>query len=122
VIYEGAQVLADRVGLRWIRTDHESFTQFRIDPEAVVYLHGSGRFNPWWSSTPMLALRKAVVEHSGAVVQGPSTHYDDSTLLRESVIDPIRNRSASALHVMARKRVSLSALEAVHPCVAASEP
>jgi exopolysaccharide biosynthesis predicted pyruvyltransferase EpsI len=115
LIYEGAQVLADRVGLHWIRTDHDSFMRSKIDPEAVVYLHGSGGFNPWWSGTPMLELRKAVVEHSGVVIQGPSTYHDNSTFLRESVIDPIRDRSASAVHLMARERVSLSALEAVTP-------
>lgn len=83
LIWWGGERLCDRLGIRWESVPFEAFRPREVDPDTVVYLHGSGGFNPWCSGRAARSLTAAVLNHSGLVIQGPQTFEDDPSYARD---------------------------------------
>jgi hypothetical protein len=115
LIYRGAEKLARAAGVSYTALSHAEFMGSACDPDAVIYLHGSGGYNSWCSGKPMLELEKAVATHPGVVVQGPATFHDDPSFLLRRVVGPLERRRATRLFVFARERVSYDAIRHVLP-------
>ena len=115
LIYRGAEKLARAAGISYTALKHAGFMRTASDPEAVVYLHGSGGYNSWCSGKPMEELEKAATTHRGIVIQGPATFHDDPSFLKRRVATPLENRKATRLFVFARERVSYDAIRRVLP-------
>lgn len=58
LIYKGAEKLANICGIKYKSVTSHEFLDNSYPHESVVYIHGSGGFVPWWSGTPILALKK----------------------------------------------------------------
>jgi len=115
LIYRGAEKLARAAGISYTALNHAEFMRSASDPDAIVYLHGSGGYNSWCSGKPMEELEKAATTHCGVVIQGPSTFHDDPSFLKRRVADPLEHRKATHLFVFARERVSYDAIRRVLP-------
>lgn len=116
LIWYGADALARRLGLSFETLTHKEFMAAGdFSPETVIYLHGSGGYNPWWSGTPMVELEKSVQLHPGVVIQGPMTCHPDEAFLRERVVDRIAQPRAEKVYMFCRERYSHEAMQRVLP-------
>lgn len=77
LIYEGAERLASRLGLKWKLVNYQELANLKLSESDCVYLHGGGAFNRWCSDKPFIALRNATGQPVQLVVQGPVTFEDD---------------------------------------------
>lgn len=109
LIYFGAEKLARNAGLTYTTIRHEDFVQKEYDQNTVIYLHGSGGFNPIWSGKPMDSLKHAS-RHRGVVIQGPSTFWDDLAFMKDRVAPSVHAAICERLVLMARERVSYDIL------------
>lgn len=85
------------------------------DDETVIYLHGSGGYNPWWSGTPMKELKKASETHRGILIQGPSTVHTDEDFLQKYISDPLSETSLEKIFFYTRECTSYDVLKSVLP-------
>jgi len=115
LIYKGAQKLANLAGIKFRSVGHQEFIKSDYPSDAVTYIHGGGGFNPWWSGTPILDFRKAVGRRSSVVILGPTTSVADPVFLRDSIVADLKHSEAETVHVLARDRVSLTALRQCLP-------
>lgn len=114
LIYLGAEKLARHARLRFTTVTHEAFMEQQYERDTVIYIHGSGGYNPIWSGKPMESLRHAAA-HRGVVIQGPSTFWDDLAFLRARIQGSIQAATCERLVLMARERVSYGILHEVCP-------
>jgi len=115
LIYRGAEKLAEEAEIDFESHTHREFMDTDFDDETVIYLHGSGGYNPWWSGTPMKELERAARTHEGVLIQGPSTVYIDRAFLEKQVQLPLEETSLGNMHFFTRERTSYRALEEVLP-------
>lgn len=115
LIWYGAEILARRVGVSFQTLTHKEYMETTVSPEAVIYLHGSGGFNPWWSGTPMIELEKAVAAHPGIVIQGPITCHLDEAFLQKRVVDKIQKPRAEKVYIFCRERYSYDIMKRMLP-------
>ncbi len=115
LIYKGAQKLAGIAGLSYETVSHNQFMVGEHSPADVIYIHGSGGFVPWWSGTPAIELRRALLSHSGAIIVGPSTFAIDSDYLFKNVIDPLLGKKAGDIYVFCREWTSYFFLKSFLP-------
>ncbi len=117
LIYKGAYKLADQAQLHYKAATHEEVID-RIDAVpggAVIYIHGSGGFVPWWSGKPIVAIRKIVSTFEGTVIMGPTTFSEDVDYLRESFINSISEGRCRKLHIFTREHTSYLVLKRCLP-------
>lgn len=115
LIYRGAEKLAREAGIEFKSVSHQEFMETRYDANTVIYLHGSGGYNPWGCGTPMEELKKAVQTHEGILIQGPSTVHADRAFLQEHVGAPLEQTTLQGMHFFARERTSYEVLNEILP-------
>ncbi len=111
LIYKGAKKLADFAGISYKSVSHDQYMAGNYHAPSVVYIHGSGGFVPWWSGTPAIELKKALLEHNGSIILGPSSFATDSDYLLENVISPINKSKGQPVHIFCREETSYSFLK-----------
>lgn len=115
LIYRGAEKLAREAGIDFESIPHREFMDGNYDDETVIYLHGSGGYNPWWSGTPMEELEKASQTHRGVLIQGPSTVHTDRDFLQTYISGPLDETTLDKVFFYTRERTSYDALKPVLP-------
>jgi len=80
LIYKGAEKIANLCGLQFKSVSIQEFLHCSYPIESVVYIHGSGGFVPWWSGTPILALKKALSDYGGLLLSGHQ-HFISITII-----------------------------------------
>lgn len=115
LIYQGAEKLAHQAGIEFKTVSHPEFMSSDYNRDIVVYIHGGGGFNNWWSGTPMSILDKAVKTHRGVVISGPQTCSADLSFLENRIGGCFKNAVSEAIFVFARDKVSFSLLEKIVP-------
>ncbi|MBI4597128.1 MAG: polysaccharide pyruvyl transferase family protein [Candidatus Omnitrophica bacterium] len=106
LIYRGAEKLAIEMELRFRTLNHEEFMGARLDPEEVLYFHGGGGFNSWWSGRPIRAFQRAARVHRGVIIVGPQTYQADQEFLRRIFNDTLQVARAQRVMLFARELVS----------------
>ena len=115
LIYEGAEHLADEVGLTWSSLESDEFFERSFTDDHVLYLHGGGGFNPFYAGRPLRMLTHALEHHDGPVIQGPQT-FDVSTDYLQFVRDELASVSPSGpAFLFVRERTSHKALTDLLP-------
>jgi exopolysaccharide biosynthesis predicted pyruvyltransferase EpsI len=114
LIYLGAEKLAKLAGIDLCNMPIDDFLTSKPGRDSVIYIHGGGGYNPFWSGKVMLALERAV-GHRGVVIQGPQTYWNDLQFLRERVVKPLATIRCERLVMMAREGVSYRTMEEVLP-------
>ncbi len=115
LIWHGGDKLGRVCGLNAKTLGHDAFMESTLSPDTVVYIHGGGGYNPWWSGKPMDEFEKAVMSHSGVVIQGPQTYHPDKAFLQERVVDRIQNPRAEKVYMFSRERYSHEIMKSVLP-------
>lgn len=115
LIYRGAEKLADSVGIVYESLGHKEFMAATIPEDTVVYVHGSGGFHPFWSGTPIDEMAKAVQNHKGVCILGPSTFFEDLAYIREFVARILADRVCSELYLFTRELRTQGMLKEVDP-------
>ena len=115
LIWHGGAKLGRMCGLDAKTLEHDAFMETTLSPDTVVYIHGGGGYNPWWSGKPMDEFEKAVMSHSGVVIQGPQTCHPDKAFLQERVVDRIQNPQAEKVYMFCRERYSHEIMKSVLP-------
>ena len=110
LIYLGAQTLARRLGLRWLRLSYEEFITRKPDDSVAVYVHGGGGFNYFCSGRASSAFLHAVNHYSGPVILGPTTVDDAEGFVEAKLLTGLHTRIASDVVMFVRERTSLAAL------------
>lgn len=113
LIYRGAELLAERHGLRVTTLDYAEFVAAPARAVAALYLHGSGGFNRWTSGRARSALIHALASYPCPIIQGPMTIADDPDYQRELAELALPLAGNRPVHLFARERRSYDALEAV---------
>jgi len=113
LIYLGAERLVRASGIVPRRFRHAEFMRARLTAGEVVYIHGSGGGVPFWSGTPIMALRQAVAQRCGAVILGPTTFSADRAFVRSIFRDLVPK--CDRVVAFARERVSHEILMSVAP-------
>ncbi|MDR3637809.1 MAG: polysaccharide pyruvyl transferase family protein [Isosphaeraceae bacterium] len=109
LIYRGAEKLAAGVGLRFCSISYQEFVRRRLDREEVVYIHGGGGCVPWWSGTPIAALKRLLQIHSGVVIVGPQTFWTEPKFLRR-VLRGVRHPRPARIILFTREAISWKAV------------
>jgi exopolysaccharide biosynthesis predicted pyruvyltransferase EpsI len=115
LIYRGAEKLADQIGLRYHSIPFNEYMFTQVDHEKVIYIHGGGTYNPWWSGTSMWALLKSVQFHKGILIQGPSTVHREKNFLEGGVARYLKDTNTEKIYFFTRERASYEALREVLP-------
>lgn len=117
LIYRGAERIAQHMGIRYTSIDCDTYLDGYAakSAQSVLYVHGSGGFNPWWSGTPMKILEEAAHSHTGVLIVGPSTFFPKGGFLDQQVVPHLSNASCKRIHVFARERPSYRALRPLLP-------
>jgi hypothetical protein len=115
LIYRGAEKIAREVGIDFESVTHREFMDGNYDDETVIYLHGSGGYNPWWSGTPMQELEKASQTHKGVLIQGPSTVHLNFEFIHDYIRGPLEKTTPDKIFFYTRERTSYDALKTVLP-------
>lgn len=112
LIYKGAQKLARLANVTYQTVSRETFMASQYPDEAVIYIHGSGGYVPIWDVTPKIC-RKAIREHKGTVIIGPTTFSDNSTFLINTIAEDLECTIAERVIVFARDKTSFEVLTKV---------
>lgn len=115
LIYRGAEKIAREVGIGFESVTHQKFMESSFDDKTVIYLHGSGGYNPWWSGTPMKQLEKVSKTHRGILIQGPSTVHTDRDFIQEHIRAPLEETTLDKIFFYTRERTSYDALKTALP-------
>ena len=115
LIFKGAEKIARQLGISFTAVNYEEFNPKNCNPEQVIYIHGSGGYNPWWSGRPVKAFRKAVMEHKGVTILGPTTFDTDRVFLDKNLTGFLHKDRNQRVIVAAREWVSFQALKAMLP-------
>lgn len=115
LIWKGAKKVAQVAGINFQSVNYDEFMDLNLSSEYVVYIHGGGGFVPWWSGTPMKALKKAVNRHHGITIVGPQTFSTDRQFLKREIVDILENCRSKKIFIFARDPISYSALKECMP-------
>src|SRR3989338_1863020 len=115
LIYKGAEKLARLAGIKFKPVKHDDFMVSSYLDDAIIYIHGSGGFVPWWSGTPIKELKKAVDSHRSVTIVGPQTFSTDKTFLKREVVDNLDDNKTKNIFIFARDSISYSALKECMP-------
>lgn len=115
LIYRGAEKLARLAGVEFERIKHDQFMNSVHPEQVVLYVHGSGGFNSWWSGTTITAFQKAINTHRGPVILGPQTFQTDEEFLKQRVTSCFGNESTREIVMFTRERTSYEALRSILP-------
>ena len=72
----------------------------------LLYVHGAGGFTPFWSGRTAEVLKHAFDHHSGVIVVGPSTFYDDRNYLEKALAPLFKMGDRRDVHVFSRENYS----------------
>jgi exopolysaccharide biosynthesis predicted pyruvyltransferase EpsI len=114
LIYLGAEMLASRAGIQFRSLRYQEFVATAPAPDEVIYIHGGGGCVPWWSGTPISALRHAVKVHSGVTILGPQTFWTGRDFLR-GIFGGIRRPTSERVILFTREFVSWGAVQEYAP-------
>jgi len=81
IIYKGAKKLADIAEINYITIDYKKFMKSDFPKDNIIYIHGGGGFNVWWSGKSINAFRKSIGTHEGITILGPTTFQTEPALL-----------------------------------------
>lgn len=115
LIWWGAETLADEVGLNWTAMDLTRFLHAKVDPEAVIYIHGGGGYNPWGSGRVLAALTHALKVHEGVVIQGPQSIERSDEYINAMLAAMGAPERAERVVFFARERTTHGILESHAP-------
>ena len=115
LIYEGAEKLAKQSKIKFQSVTHDEFMKSKYSDDMIIYIHGSGGFNPWWTGTPILELEKAVKYHKGIVILGPQTFVQDTSFINERVANILIDNDINKLFLFTRDYVSYKTLKECLP-------
>jgi len=87
----------------------------KIESKEIVYVHGSGGFHPFWTGKPILELTKAIQEHIGPTILGPSTFSDDENYIKEVIKKIFYNRLSKDVYFFVREKKSYALLKRLLP-------
>ncbi len=119
LIYEGAEHLANSLGLRWQTVELPDFLAATDLPSnTCIYIHGSGGYNSWCSGTPFAILQKACHFASPLVVQGPSTLSEEQSFLETRLKESLAERQCERVVFFTRELVSLEVAQSLAPILA----
>ncbi|GEM_PF-794280 len=113
LIYKGAEKLAKLAGIDYHSVAHQEFMNSRYPSDSVIYIHGSGGFNPWWSGTPIDEFERAVKTHRGTVIIGPQSVYLENKFLKEKVLSCFEEINSGKVYFFTREKCSFDALSCV---------
>lgn len=103
LIYKGAEKLGNSCDLKYKAVKTLEFLNNSYPTESVVYIHGSGGFVPWWSGSPILALKKALSYYTGPIIIGPSTFHLDYDYINNEIVQPILEKGARDVTIFCRE-------------------
>lgn len=115
LIYRGAEKLANLAGIKFESMNRTNFMSAYFESDVVLYIHGGGGFNTYWSATPMHEFFKAVGSHCGIVILGPQTFLTDEVFLKKEVVDRIQDRKVKKLYMFTREMTSYRHLKDILP-------
>jgi exopolysaccharide biosynthesis predicted pyruvyltransferase EpsI len=115
LIYKGAEKIANHAGAKFKSISHVEFLSSSFDQNVVLYIHGSGGLNSWWSGTPMTILDKAVKTHKGVVILGPQTSSNDLNFLKDKIGLCLKDIVSEEIFIFARDLTTYSILKQVVP-------
>lgn len=115
LIYRGAEKLARNTGIEFESIEHGDFLNKRIKDRCVIYIHGSGGLNPWWSKNPIKEIKESSKSHSGILVCGPSTVVSDGNFIQKEISSYLHNSSLEEVYFFARERTSYEYLNGTLP-------
>jgi len=115
LIFKGAQKIAKQQKISYDSVTFEEFKLQNCNPEQIIYIHGSGGYNPWWSGRPIKAFEKAVCEHRGICILGPTTFDTDPSFLEKNLKSFLHKRRDQKVVITAREWVSFNALKKLLP-------
>ncbi len=115
LIYKGARKLARLAGIKFQSVSHDKFMNSDYPSDAVIYIHGGGDFNTWWSGNSIAEFFKTVSTHSGVIILGPRTILTEKEFLRKTVVAGLRNSMSKKVYMFARELTSYAALKAYLP-------
>lgn len=110
LIYKGAEKLAKISGIKYTTVNYDKFLTSQYPKDYVIYIHGSGGYVPFWEITP-LVLKKAITSHLGIVIMGPTTFFNDTAYLKETIAIDAKDRKADKLIIFAREQTSFISLK-----------
>ena len=113
LIYRGMYALAKEIGLECVSATYAEFMSARYPREWVVYVHGGGGYVPWWSGRSIHALGRALEEHSGVVILGPTTFHSDRAYLQETLRRDLDRRVSEEIFLFTREAVSHTAVSEI---------
>jgi len=73
LIYRGAEKLGRDAGIEFVTLHWRDYMTQEIASNSVIYIHGGGGFNKWYTESPLKILKKAITGHKGVVINGPQT-------------------------------------------------
>ena len=111
LILKGAYKLADRAGLSYSKVTFNDFMNAAYPAEAIIYIHGGGGLNDFWSGKPVRALRKSVSTHQGQVILGPQTCQTDDSFLDHFITEVFAQARAKDIILFCREAVSYQHLK-----------
>ena len=115
LIYLGAKKLARMAGLSFWTISHDYFMRTKFYPDDILYIHGGGGFNPWWSGRPIRALHRALATHKGCVIVGPQSYWLDREFLVRQIVEPLASRISEEVILFARERATFEYLQDILP-------
>jgi exopolysaccharide biosynthesis predicted pyruvyltransferase EpsI len=111
IIYKGAYKLAEMAGLDFEKIGFDKFMKTYYPPETIVYIHGGGGINNFWSGKPISALKKALSSHKGIVILGPQTFQIDDDFLNHFLNNVLTQVNAAAVYLFCRDLCSYERLK-----------
>lgn len=111
LIYKGAYKLADMAGLTYEQTTFENFMITYYTPDTVIYIHGGGGVNSFWSGKPITLLKKALSTHRGTVILGPQTFETEEYFLDQFNNKVLGDVVSEKIFIFCRELVSYDCLK-----------
>jgi len=115
LIYWGAEYLADSLGIKYRSVEYGDFDFGSITQDEVVYVHGSGGFNPWCSGSAAACLKQAILSDANIIIQGPSSYDDENGYVSKffSILENELIGKDKEIFVFAREQYSFELLEKI---------
>ncbi|MDE2027101.1 MAG: polysaccharide pyruvyl transferase family protein [Candidatus Omnitrophica bacterium] len=115
LIYKGAYKLAGLADLKYERMPFNVFMNTGLSSNQIVYIHGSGGFNPYWGGVSLKALIRAMAIHNGEIILGPSTFSEDLIFLERELVNKINFTVCRKAVFFAREYKSYKIMQRIFP-------
>ncbi|MES2839801.1 MAG: hypothetical protein V4794_05955 [Pseudomonadota bacterium] len=116
LIYWGAELLAERVGLSYRKMSSKEFLKCNVSQNEVVYVHVGGGYNWWCSGAVIRVLEHAIGSNAAIVIQGSCTFEEDLDYISDVMVPVLQRHANKEIYFMTREMVSYQlALDSLRP-------